>query len=199
MTKGCIWVKLNILWIYLVECKCWEQNRMLLIVPQVRSLQNLTVIHWQIFLYTGTLLGHLNIVHSQGLTYISYSVNQLCQVLHCPTTVHLTIAKRVLWYLKGISNHDLHFTPGSFHLQAFSDSDWAGDPIDQRSTNDYGVFLGNYLISWQSKKKPVVSRSSTEAEYHSVAIATAELYWLRMLFKELHISLRVCYPRVMVW
>jgi len=32
---------------------------------------------------------------------IAYSVNQLCQFIHSPTTVHMTAAKRVLRYLKG--------------------------------------------------------------------------------------------------
>ena len=51
------------------------------------------------------------------------------------------------------------------------------------------VFLGNSLITWSAKKQSVVSRSSTEAEYRSLAIITAELYWLRMLFKDLGIYL----------
>jgi hypothetical protein len=34
-----------------------------------------------------------------------------------------------------------------------------------------------------------VSRSSTEAEYRALPMLTAELYWLRMLFKELHVPL----------
>ena len=34
-----------------------------------------------------------------------------------------------------------------------------------------------------------MSRSSTEAEYRSLAITTAELYWLRMLLKDLGIYL----------
>jgi len=34
-----------------------------------------------------------------------------------------------------------------------------------------------------------VARSSTEAEYRSMTHTVAELYWLRMLLKELHISL----------
>jgi hypothetical protein len=35
----------------------------------------------------------------------------------------------------------------------------------------------------------VVSRSSTEVEYRSLAIATTKLYWLRMLFHEIKIPL----------
>jgi len=120
---------------------------------------------------------------------ISYSVNQLYQFLHCPTTAHFTAAKRVLRYLKGTPDSGLLFTRGPLHLYAYCDSDWAGDPLDRRSTSGFGVFLGQCLISWQSKKQPVVSQSSTEAEYRSMAYATAELYWLRMLFKELQLPL----------
>lgn len=35
----------------------------------------------------------------------------------------------------------------------------------------------------------MVSRSSTEAEYHTLSLAIAEIFWLRMLLKELQISL----------
>jgi hypothetical protein len=44
-------------------------------------------------------------------------------------------------------------------------------------------------VSWSAKKQAVVSRSSTEAEYRSLAVTTAELFWLRMLFKEISIPL----------
>jgi hypothetical protein len=32
---------------------------------------------------------------------LSFSVNKVCQYLHAPTTLHLTAAKRILWYVKG--------------------------------------------------------------------------------------------------
>jgi hypothetical protein len=44
-------------------------------------------------------------------------------------------------------------------------------------------------VSWSAKKQAVVSRSSTEAEYRSLAVTTAELFWLKMLFKEISIPL----------
>ncbi|KAF5470847.1 hypothetical protein F2P56_011335 [Juglans regia] len=83
---------------------------------------------------------------------IAYSVNQLCQHLHAPTTTHWTAAKWVLRYLKGTVDHGLIFTKASLHLQAFIDSDWAGDLDDRCSTTGFGTFLGPCLISWCAKK-----------------------------------------------
>lgn len=44
------------------------------------------------------------------------------------------------------------------------------------------------MVSWKSKKQSVVRRSSTEAEYKSMALATFELIWLQQLLHDLHIS-----------
>jgi hypothetical protein len=57
------------------------------------------------------------------------------------------------------------------------------------STTGIGIALGSSLISWTAKKQSVVARSSTEAEYRAMAIATTDLFWLRMLFKDLGIPL----------
>jgi hypothetical protein len=107
---------------------------------------------------------------------IAYSVNQLCEFLHSPTTVHMIVAKRVLRYLKGTVDFDLSYTRGSLQLNGYCDSNWAGCPDDRRSTTSYGIYLGPCLISWAAKKHPVVAKSSTEAEYHSMALTVAEMY-----------------------
>ncbi|WMV23681.1 hypothetical protein MTR67_017066 [Solanum verrucosum] len=44
-------------------------------------------------------------------------------------------------------------------------------------------------MSWSSKKQQVVARSSTEAEYKSVANALAELIWVCNLLNELRITI----------
>jgi hypothetical protein len=120
---------------------------------------------------------------------ISFSVNQLCQHMHAPTSTHWSAAKRVLRYLKSSVDHGLHYTKGPLHLFAYCDSDRAGDPDDRRSTSGFAVFLGRNLVSWSAKKQPIVSRSSTEAEYRALAITTAEMFWLRMLLKDIHVFL----------
>ena len=46
--------------------------------------------------------------------------------------------------------------------------------------------MGDNLVSWSFKRQVTVSKSSTEAEYRSVAHAVAGSIWLRQLLVELH-------------
>lgn len=64
-------------------------------------------------------------------------------------------------------------------LTAYSDSDWAGNINDRRSTTDFCAFFGGSLISWKSKKQLVASRSAVKAEYRALARSTSKLVWLQ--------------------
>jgi histone deacetylase 1/2 len=48
--------------------------------------------------------------------------------------------------------------------------------------------VGSNLVSWNARKQATVSRSSTEAEYKSLANATAEIMWVQTLLDELGVS-----------
>ncbi|XP_019098383.1 PREDICTED: uncharacterized protein LOC109131670, partial [Camelina sativa] len=120
---------------------------------------------------------------------ISYAVNRLSQFMHQPSTDHWTAVKRVLRYLAVTLDHGILLTRGTNRcLHAYTDADWAGDSDDYVSTNGYIVYLGQHPISWSSKKQRSIARSSTEAEYRSVATTSIELNWICSLLKELGVS-----------
>uniref|UniRef100_A0A2N9HB54 Integrase catalytic domain-containing protein n=1 Tax=Fagus sylvatica TaxID=28930 RepID=A0A2N9HB54_FAGSY len=94
---------------------------------------------------------------------ISYAVHIVSQFMTAPRSLHYVAVLWILWYLKGTLFHGLHFSSqSSLTLQAYFDADWAWDPTDRLSTTGYCFLLGDFVISWRSKKQSVVARSSTE-------------------------------------
>ena len=77
----------------------------------------------------------------------------------------------------------------SMSLSIFTDADWVGCSDDRRSTGGFAIFLGSNLVSWSSRKQPMVSRSSTEAEYKALANGTAKTIWIQSVLKELGVFL----------
>ncbi|XP_021317795.1 uncharacterized protein LOC110435989 [Sorghum bicolor] len=100
---------------------------------------------------------------------ITYAVQQICLHIHDPQEPHLTALKRILRYLRGTIDFGLLFYRRSFstELVVYTDADWARCPDTRRSTFGYAVFLGGNLVSWSSKRQPVVSCSRAEAEYRA--------------------------------
>lgn len=120
---------------------------------------------------------------------IAYSVNKVCQFMHTPLLTHWKAVKRIIRYVNGTLEFGVHLHPSSsLSIYGYCDVDWGNDPDDRRSTSGFCWFLGNSPISWSSKKQSVVSRSSTEAEYRSLANAASELLWIQSLLQELRIQ-----------
>lgn len=67
----------------------------------------------------------------------------------------------------------------------FTDSDYAGDQDDRKSTSGYVFMLGTGAVSWSSKKQPIVTLSTTEAEFVAAASCACQAIWLRRIFKEI--------------
>ncbi|XP_057969389.1 uncharacterized mitochondrial protein AtMg00810-like [Malania oleifera] len=107
---------------------------------------------------------------------LTYSVHILSQFMANPCTPHLQAIEHVLRYLKSSTGQGLFFpSNSSFHLSAFTDSDWASCSTTRRSLTGFCVFLGSSLISWHSERQTIVSRSSVEAKYKAMTSTTCKL------------------------
>ncbi|KAJ0909446.1 putative RNA-directed DNA polymerase [Helianthus annuus] len=84
---------------------------------------------------------------------ISYTVQFLSQFMHCPKEVHLSLALRLLRYLKLNPGKGISFKKSDkLDLFGYADSDWAKCLNTRKSVTGYCVFLGKSLVSWKSKK-----------------------------------------------
>ncbi|XP_021974345.1 secreted RxLR effector protein 161-like [Helianthus annuus] len=119
---------------------------------------------------------------------ITYAVNVLSQFVSDPRQNHLNAAHRVLRYLKATVGQGILLPrSGGYNLTAYCDSDWLGCPFTRRSRTGYLLLLGGAPVSWNTKRQSVVSRSSAEAEYRSMASTVSEVLWMRWLLQELDI------------
>ncbi|KAG8503841.1 hypothetical protein CXB51_001949 [Gossypium anomalum] len=120
---------------------------------------------------------------------IAYAVNRVCQFMHAPTTSHMVALKRILRYLRGTLSHGLVFRRSNrLSLVGYAYANWGLDFDDRRSTTGYCVYFGHTPVSRCSKKQSVVSCSTAEAEYRSLAVATSDITWLVSLLAELHVK-----------
>ena len=67
----------------------------------------------------------------------------------------------------------------------FSDSDFAGDAEDRKSTTGVVYFLGSNMVTWASHKQRIVALSSCEAEYVAAAAAACQGVWLSRLIADM--------------
>jgi len=92
-----------------------------------------------------------------------------------PTKLFWKTGKHVLRYLRGTSGYGLwHRQEDEVKLCGFTNADWAGSPMDRKSTSG-GVFsIGSTAVSWYSRTQRSVALSSAEAEYMAASLAMDE-------------------------
>ncbi|XP_038688747.1 secreted RxLR effector protein 161-like [Tripterygium wilfordii] len=115
-----------------------------------------------------------------------YVVNLVNRYMERPTELHLQSVKRILRYLKGTTELGIFYSNGGDEeLVGYTDSDYAGDVEDRKSTMGYMFMLSSGVICWASKKQPVVTLSTTEVEFLATASCSCQAVWLRRLLEEL--------------
>eukprot|EP00253_Pinus_taeda_P029287 PITA_29287 len=96
---------------------------------------------------------------------LSFVVGLIARFMQNSHESHWKAAKRILRYVQGTIQFGIHYSAeASPLLVGFTDSDWAGDPGDRKSTVGYVFTLGSGPITWACKKKSAISLSSREAQ-----------------------------------
>ena len=88
-----------------------------------------------------------------------------------PTEEHLKSAQCILKYVSGTKDRGLLYGTGvAEQLVDYTNTDWAGNADDRRSTSGFVFSLWSVAIAWSSMKQPTVALSSTEAEYRGADV-----------------------------
>ncbi|WKA02079.1 hypothetical protein VitviT2T_020312 [Vitis vinifera] len=124
-----------------------------------------------------------------GMGDIMHSVSLISRYMENPTELHFLAAKKICRYLQGTKDFGLFYKKGKrSDLIGFTDSDYAGDQDNRRSTSGYVFMLGTGAVSWSSKKQPIVTLSTTEAEFVAATVCACQAIWLRKILEELHLK-----------
>ena len=126
---------------------------------------------------------------------IAHATSIICRFNANPQMKHFNAAKRIFKYLAGTKGKTLLMngkrnqiiSSAEPILQAWTDSDWAGDHSDRKSISGFVIKLNNCPIHWTAKKQSTISLSSCEAEIVAIGLAVREIQWIRKFLIELEI------------
>lgn len=115
---------------------------------------------------------------------ISFASALLARYMPNPTPYLLKCAKRVLRYLSGTRNYGLRYSMKDVtrpKLIGYADADFAGCSDTRKATSGMVIFFNGSAVKWRTKRQPIVSNSTTEAELISLNACALDAEWMRIL------------------
>jgi len=90
------------------------------------------------------------------------------------------MVKKALRYVRGTTGLMLTYRKSeTLEIEGYSDSDFAGDADDRKSTSGYIFTLAKGAISWKSSKQSVTASSTMYAEFVACYEASGQVTWLK--------------------
>jgi hypothetical protein len=124
---------------------------------------------------------------------LAFLVCLVARFMERPTKIHVAAVKRILRYLKGTTSYGLWYEKGKDDdLAGWSDSDYAGDLDDRKSTSGYVFMIGSKVVSWSSKKQPIFTLSTIEAEFIASANSACQGIWLSRILAQISKDKKSC-------
>lgn len=116
------------------------------------------------------------------LAFVAHKLSQHC---HEPYQGHWAGVQRVFRYLRHSKQLGISYGRIKGDLVGYSDSDFAADGEDRRSTMGYAYILNGGAVTWAARKQQSISTSTTEAEYVALCNASKEAVWVRNLLRHI--------------
>ena len=111
---------------------------------------------------------------------LSNSIRELSKVMDGATKGHLKSMHRVVKYVLDTKNWRLKMNTvnnddKNWKIEAYSDSDYAGDRDTRRSVSGYIIMVNGCVVLWRSRGQKSVTLSSSEAEYIAASETVTEM------------------------
>jgi len=113
---------------------------------------------------------------------IAFTVSMLSKSSSTPTTEHLSAATYTLRYLRHMANLAIQYNASDSEATmpaGYTDSDFARDPDDRKSTSGYVFMLAGGAITWRARQQPLVAFSTVEVEYMCASVAVKDAICVR--------------------
>ena len=120
----------------------------------------------------------------------AFSAGYLGRFSSSPTVDHEHLARHLLGYVAATAEARLNypFTNGVINLEAYADSDWAGDRTCGNSTTGYVVLINGGAVLWRSAKQGSIAASVAEAELIALKEVVLQIRWLRALLADMGVA-----------
>ena len=117
---------------------------------------------------------------------IMYGVSLISRFMESLKDSHWQAGKIILRYVSGTKDLGIMYsTSEKFKLIGYTDSDNGGSIDDRKRTSGYTFHFGTCVVSWDSKKQPIVTLSLAEAEYVAATSVACQAVWMRKGLKDL--------------
>jgi hypothetical protein len=116
---------------------------------------------------------------------IAHAVGMLSRFEAFPRTEHWQAAKSVLRYLSGTQKLGLLYGDRTQQFNGYTDSDFAGDVNQRKSTGGFVFMFGGAAVAWSSKLQSIVATSTCEADLVAAARAVKEALYFGKLMADI--------------
>ena len=113
---------------------------------------------------------------------LAYVVGVVSRYMSNPRRKHWEAVTHILRCLRGTKDAWLPFGSNNLtEVKGYTDSDYAENVDNQKSTSGYVFTYGGGALSWRSKLQECTSLNTTKAEYIAASNAMKEAIWLHWL------------------